>query len=89
MTPALKILRAGSHVSPPSVVRANRGSPANATEFSNACWFWLPLGGETTRSHTAYTNSESFGSAVMAFLSLNAFGLSSRLSETGSSHVAP
>src|SRR4029450_1135294 len=89
MTPARKILRAGSQVSPPSVVRANRGSPAKAMAFSNACWFWLPLGGEITRSHTAYTKSESFGSAVMAFLSLNAFGLSARLRETGSSHVAP
>jgi hypothetical protein len=41
---------------------ANRGSPVKATEFSKACWFWFPLGGETTRSHTAYTRSESLGS---------------------------
>src|SRR5918992_2954915 len=64
-------------------------SPVKATEFSNACWLWLPLGGETTRSHTAYTKSESFGSAVMVFLSLKEFWLSSRLREIGSSHVAP
>src|ERR687896_113551 len=64
-------------------------SPVKATEFSNACWLWLPLGGETTRSHTAYTKFESLGSAVMVFLSLNEFWLSSRLSEIGSSHVRP
>src|SRR5918996_6556074 len=64
-------------------------SPVNATVFSNACWLWLPLGGATTRSHTAYTKSESFGSAVIVFLSLNEFWLSSRFSEIGSSHSAP
>src|SRR5918992_3269079 len=64
-------------------------SPVKATEFSKASWFWFPLGGETTTSHTAYTKFESLGSAVMVFLSLNEFWLSSRLSEIGSSQVAP
>ena len=49
----------------------------------------FPLGGETSRSQTAYTKLESFGSAVIEFLSLRTFGLSSRISVTGSSHVAP
>jgi hypothetical protein len=49
----------------------------------------FPLGGETNRSQTAYTKFELFGSAVIEFLSLRTFPLSSRINVTGSSHVAP
>jgi hypothetical protein len=65
------------------------GSPPKARAFSKACWLVFPLGGESSRSQTAYTNLESFGSAVIEFLSLRTFWLSSRMSVTGFSQVAP
>src|SRR4030095_10822473 len=64
-------------------------SPPKARAFSNARWLMFPLGGESNRSHTAYTRLESFGSAVIEFLSLRTLGLSSRISVTGASHNAP
>jgi hypothetical protein len=64
-------------------------SPPNARAFSNACWLGVPLGGESSRSQTAYTNRESLGSAVTVFLSLRTVGLSSRIRVTGLLHVAP
>src|SRR6266508_219793 len=73
--PALKIFLAGSQVFPPSVVRDRYTSPANARAFSNARWLGLPLGGDNSRSQTAYTNLESFGSAVIEFLSFRTLGL--------------
>jgi hypothetical protein len=36
-------LRAGSREAPPFVVRENQTSPEKSIEFSNACWFLLPL----------------------------------------------
>jgi hypothetical protein len=85
----LKILRAGSQLVPPLVVRENHTSPVNAREFSNAGSLRFPLGGELSRSQTAYTKLELFGSAVIEFLSLRTLGLSSRRSVTGSAHEAP
>src|SRR2546423_13580728 len=58
-------------------------------EFSNAFWFVFPLVGETMRSQTAYAKFELFGSAVIEFLSLRTFWLSSRISVVGFPHVAP
>src|SRR5215211_6100545 len=64
-------------------------SPANARAFSNAFGLGVPLGGETSRSQTAYTKLESLGSAVIEFLSLRTLGLSSRISVTGFPQLAP
>jgi hypothetical protein len=71
------------------VVRARYTSPPNARAFSNAVRLGVPLGGDTSRSQTAYTKLESFGSAVMEFLSLRTVGLSSRIRVTGSPQVRP
>src|SRR5215210_6100909 len=89
IVPGSKIFRAGSQLSPPSVVRLNHAGPRKATLFSNALGGALSPGGDTSRSHTAYTKSESCGSAVRLFLSLSTFGFSSRLSVMGSLHVTP
>jgi hypothetical protein len=53
-----------------------------------ARWLVFPLGGESS-GPTAYTNLALFGSAVIEFLSLRTFWLSSRISVTGFSQVAP
>src|SRR5581483_7964785 len=67
------MLRAGSHVRPPSAVRANHaGAPP-------AC---------ARRSQTAYTKRESVGSAVMLSLSSNDVR-ASRINVTGRPHVRP
>ena len=58
LAPGSKIARAGSHVAPPSVVRAKYVGPR------------LPA----SLSHTAYTNRASVESAVIVSLSLKASG---------------
>src|SRR2546423_15480767 len=71
--PGSKIARAGSHVAPPSRVRANHVGPPPP---------W------TIRSHTAYTKRESRGSGVSVSLSLNALA-PSRIRVAGFDHVRP
>src|SRR6185369_7427180 len=84
-----KIARGVSQVAPPSVVRANiaslrtdRGNP----EIECSCRLSL---GKLLRSHIAYTNRESNGSAVMEFLSLKLNTLSSFISEVGVPQCRP
>src|SRR5215218_4798380 len=85
-----KIARAGSQLAPPFVVRENIASPRN----EKACWA-LKLArslGNRSRSQTAYTKLESFGSAVIDSLSLKRNGaspLGSRTTVMGSLHVSP
>ena len=49
----------------------------------------FPLVGDVRRSQTAYAKFESLGSAVIEFLSLRTFWLSSRISVVGLPQVAP
>jgi hypothetical protein len=51
--PGSKMMRAGSQVVPPFVVRANHVGPREATAFSNAFVGGASPGGGASRSHTA------------------------------------
>ncbi len=54
--PGSAIMRAGSQLAPPSVVRANQIGPRNVFELMSPWMLALDLlFGETSRSHTAYT----------------------------------
>ena len=86
------MIRAGSHDSPPFVVRVNHAGPLKPSPTT----FSLPCGADTispravsSRSHTAYTKSASFGSAVIAFLSFRKRGSVSSLRMIGAPHLRP
>src|SRR5207248_9721621 len=64
-------------------------SPEKSLEFSNAASLLFPLVGEVRRSQTAYAKLELLGSAVIEFLSLRTFWLSSRISVVGLPQDAP
>src|SRR2546428_2792692 len=81
------MIRGGSHVRPPSVVRENTVGPVNPR--SRLCSLFptknlvTSPGGALIRSQTAYTNLASVGSAVLDSLSLKKRGSVSPISPIG------
>src|SRR5262245_58547067 len=87
------MIRGGSHVRPPSVVRENSVGPVKprsrlCSRFPTPNLLTSP-GGVLIRSQTAYTKLGSVESAVMDSLSLKKRGSVSRISVIGSLHVSP
>src|SRR5438034_4100672 len=87
------MIRGGSHVCPPSVVREDMARAVKppsllCSRFPTRNLFTSP-GGTLTRSQTAYTKRASVGSAVMVSLSLKKRGSVSRMSVTGSLQWSP
>src|SRR5262249_35512962 len=87
------MIRGGSQVWPPSVVRENRVGPVKprsrlCSRFPTSNRLTSP-GGALIRSQTAYGKRVSVESAVIDSLSLKKRGSVSRISVVGSLHVLP
>src|SRR5262249_30989067 len=85
------MIRGGSQVWPPSVVRENRVGPVKprsrlCSRFPTSNLLTSP-GGALIRSQTAYTNRESVESAVIDSLSLQKRGSVSRTRVAGTLQV--